>query len=230
MDIKASVSNNKATRVYSATLGILVGLAGIEHGYFEILQGNVKPESMMIDAIGPQQRNWEFGIETALTVIPSFLISGILSVILGALVAVWAYRFVGRKAGPPVLLALSVALWLVGGGFAPIFLTILGFLGATRVHKPLNFWRLRAPKRLRKLFATLWPWSLIISVVSFVISVEIAIFGDPLLGIVGNAETTYGIQFALGLAMLILAILALPASNAQDAGAQAAQQVVGSGL
>lgn len=220
MDIKASVSGNRATRVYSSTLGILVGLAGIEHGYFEILQGNVRPESMMIDAIGPEQRNWEFGIETALTVVPSFLVSGILAVILGALVAVWAYRFVDRKAGPLVLLVLSVLLWLVGGGFAPIFLTVLAFLGATRVHKPLSFWRARASQGLRRLFATLWPWSLIVSVVSFAISVEIAIFGDPLLGIVGNAETTYGIQFALGLAMLILAILALPASNAQDAWAQ----------
>jgi len=62
----------------------------------------------------------------------------------------------------------------------------------------------------------LWPWTLIVSVVSFVIAVEIAIFGEPILGLVG-AETAYLIQFILGLAMLLLAIVALPAANAHDA-------------
>jgi membrane protease YdiL (CAAX protease family) len=64
--------------------------------------------------------------------------------------------------------------------------------------------------------AKLWPWTLIISVISFVVAVEIAIFGQPLSGLFG-AETAYAIQFFLGLAMLILAIVALPAANAHDA-------------
>lgn len=216
MEAKGSSTNNRATKIYASTLGVLVGLAGVEHGVFEVLQGNVRPENLMIDAIGPEQKLWEFAIETALTVIPNFLISGILAIILGILVTIWALAYVDTKYGAPVLLFLSIALFLVGGGFAPIFLTILAFLAATRINKPLRFWRSRAPGGFRNLMAKLWPWTLIISVVSFVIAVEIAIFGDPLLTLVG-AETAYSIQFSLGLAMLLLAIVALPAANAHDA-------------
>jgi hypothetical protein len=209
-------TRNGATRIFASTLGILVGLAGIEHGILEVLQGNVRPTGIMVDAIGPEQKSWELATETVLTLIPSMLISGVLSIIFGGLVTVWAYMYVARKNGSVVLLLLSVALFLVGGGFAPIFLTILAFIAATRINRPLRFWGTRAPVALRNLIARLWPWTLIISVVSFVLAVEIAIFGEPLLGLVG-VETAYTIQFFLGLAMLILAIVALPAANAHDA-------------
>lgn len=213
--------NNRATKAFSSTLGILVGLAGIEHGYFEFLQGNVRPDSIMIDAIGPAQRFWEYGIETALTIIPNFLISGILAMIIGFLVVIWAYAFVERKFGAAVLLILSITLFLVGGGFAPIFLTILAFIAASSINKPHTWWQSRSPAIARRLIARLWPWSLIVSVLAFVVAVEIAIFGNPLLKIL-DPETTFSIQFSLGTAMLILAILSLPAAYAHDAQRQVA--------
>jgi hypothetical protein len=216
MDDNRGLASNRATSIFASTLGILVGLAGVEHGILEFLQGNVRPDGIMIDAIGPDQRLWELSTETALTIVPNFLISGILSMIFGVLVTIWAYAYVDRKHGSAVLLLLSIALFLVGGGFAPIFLTVLAFVAATRIHKPLKLWRQLVPATLRNLTAKLWPWTLIVSVVSFVVAVEIAIFGDPILGLVG-AETAYLIQFILGSAMLILAIVALPAANAHDA-------------
>ncbi len=216
MEDNKNSTSNRATRIYASTLGILVGLAGVEHGILKILQGNVKPNGIMVDAIGPEQKLWELATETVLTIIPNMLISGILSIILGGLVTIWAYAYVDRKYGAVVLLFLSIALFLVGGGFTPIFITILAFIAATRINRPLKFWRSRVPATLRNLIAMLWPWTLIVSVVSFVIAVEIAIFGEPILGLVG-AETAYLIQFILGLAMLLLAIVALPAANAHDA-------------
>ena len=216
MEDNKNSTSNRATRIYASTLGILVGLAGVEHGILEILQGNVKPNGIMVDAIGPEQKLWELATETVLTIVPNMLISGILSIILGVLVTIWAYAYVDRKYGAVVLLFLSIALFLVGGGFTPIFITILAFIAATRINRPLKFWRSRVPATLRNLIAMLWPWTLIVSVVSFVIAVEIAIFGEPILGLVG-AETAYLIQFILGLAMLLLAIVALPAANAHDA-------------
>jgi hypothetical protein len=216
MDDNKDATINRATKIYTSTLGILVGLAGIEHGILEILQGNVRPEGLMIDAIGPDQRLWEFSSETALTIVPNLLISGILSIIFGGLIVIWASAYIDRKYGAVVILFLSIVLFLVGGGFAPILLSVLAFIAALRIHKPLKFWREVSPAALRKLFAYLWPWTLIISVVSFVIAVEIAIFGDPILSLVG-AETAYAIQWFLGIAMLILAIVALPAANAHDA-------------
>jgi hypothetical protein len=216
MDDKKTSTNNRATNIFASTLGILVGLAGAEHGVLEVLQGNVRPDGVMIDAIGPEQRLWEFATETALTIIPNFLISGILSILFGVLVTIWAYRYISSKHGAIVLLVLSIALFLVGGGFAPILLTVLAFIAAARINKPLKFWRDRAPGTLRNLLAWFWPWTLIVSVISFVVAVETAIFGDPMLSIVG-AETAYSIQWFLGIAMLLLAIVALPAANAYDA-------------
>jgi hypothetical protein len=216
MEEKAKSTSNRATKIYASTLGILVGLAGVEHGIFESLQGNVRPQGIMIDAIGPAQKMWDYAIETALTIIPNFLISGILAMFIGVLVTVWAYAYVERKYGAVVLLVLSTLLFFVGGGFAPIFLTVLAFIAATRINKPLTFWRSRIPAGPRRLIAKLWPWSFILSVLFFVVAVEIAIFGYPLLGFF-EPETTYAIQFSLGFAMLILAIVALPAANAHDA-------------
>lgn len=216
MDGNMNDNSNRATRIYASTLGMIVGLAGVEHGILEILQGNVRPDRFMTDAIGPDQKLWEFATETVLTIIPNMLVSGILSLLLGILVVIWAYAYIGKKNGAIIFLFLSIALFFVGGGFAPIFLTILSFIAATRINKPLNFWRLRVPASVRNIFAVLWPWTLVLSVVSFVVAVEIAIFGNPVLGLVG-AESAYSIQFSLGLAMLLLSILALPAANAHDA-------------
>jgi hypothetical protein len=216
MDNSSGLTSNRATRIFASTLGILVGLAGVEHGILEILQGNVRPDSIMTDAIGTNQKLWEFASETVLTIVPNMLISGILSIIFGILVTIWAYAYLGKKYSAVVLLLLSIILFLVGGGFAPIFLTILAFIAATRVSKPLKFWQSVVPVGLRNLVAKLWPWTLVISVISFVFAVEIAIFGNPILSFVG-AETAYSIQFFLGLTMLVLAIVALPAANAYDA-------------
>lgn len=130
--------NTSATRVVASTFGVLVGLAGIEHGYFELLQGDVRPGSIMIEAIGPAQRFWEYGTERALTIIPSFLVTGILAMVFGLLVVIWAGAFVHRKNGAGVLLLLSIMLFLVGGGFGPIFLAILASATATRIDKPLR--------------------------------------------------------------------------------------------
>ena len=174
------MQSNRATKRIAAMFGVLVGLAGIDHGFFEILQGNVAPESIMIAAIGPAQRFWEYGTETALTLIPNFLISGILAVILGLTIVIWAGWFLHRRFAAAVLLLLVIALFLVGGGFAPIFMSLLASLIASRIDKPLKVWRTLLPGAVGRFLARLWPGVLVTFVVVFVISVEIAIFGWPL--------------------------------------------------
>jgi pimeloyl-ACP methyl ester carboxylesterase len=47
----------------------------------------------------------------------------------------------GFNAPTLVIAAEKDALFLVGGGFAPIFMAIIASLTATRIHKPLSFWR-----------------------------------------------------------------------------------------
>jgi len=189
MNNRESSRKVSATRIVASTFGILVGLAGIEHGFFEILQGDAKPASLMIEAIGPAQRFWEYGTEPALTVIPSFLATGIFAMIVGLVVVVWAAGFVHGKYGAAVLLLLSILSFLVGGGFAPIFLAIVAAVTATRINKPLAWWRTHIPAGVQTFLAWLWPWSIIAFVLVFVISVEIAIFGYPFVSSFGRDTT-----------------------------------------
>jgi hypothetical protein len=211
--------DNRATHVVASTLGALVGLAGIDHGIFEILQGHITPTSLLIAAIGPEQRFWIYGEETALTIIPSFLISGILSVILGLIVTVWAVSFIDRKYGALVLMLLSIALFLVGGGFAPIFMALIASLAVSQIHKPLKFWRALLPDPLRKFLRKTWKWVLIAFVVIFVFSVIVAIFGWPLT-IYFNDETAFRHLNTLSLIMVGMMMLAVFSAFAHDIQAQ----------
>lgn len=204
-----------ARRMVASTFGVLVGLAGIDHGVFEILQGNTKPDGFMIKAIGPAQRFWEYGTEPALTVVPNFLITGILAVMIGALVIVWATRFVHRKYGAGVLLLLAGLLFLVGGGFAPIFLTVLATLTATQINKPLTGWRTHIPAAIQTFLAWLWPGALLAFVTIFFISVEIAIFGYPFLWF-WRADTTVSLLYNASYVMLGLMVLSPLTAFAYD--------------
>jgi hypothetical protein len=118
------------TRVAASAIGIFGGLGGASHGPGEMLQGNIAPNGLVIEA-------WpELTVlagEPAMTIIPSFLVTGVLTVIFGLLVAVWAAKFVQRKNGGLVLIFLSIIMLLVGGGlFPPVFGVVAGIIG-TRI-------------------------------------------------------------------------------------------------
>ena len=152
----------KATRISATVLGLTAGVAGIEHGYFEVLQGNVRPEGLMISSIGPPcvpELSWN-RCEPAMTVIPSMLITGILAIVLGIVVTAWSAFSVQRKHGGLVLILLCIPLLLFGGGmFPPLIGVIAGALG-TRIDKPLDPEGSRLSGGLLRFLAVLWPWSL----------------------------------------------------------------------
>jgi hypothetical protein len=207
--------NLSAIRIVASTLGVLVGLAGIEHGFFEMLQGDVRPNSVLIDAIGPEQKIWEYATETAITIVPNFFWTGILAIIFGFVVTIWAVLFIDRKYGARILFLLSIILWFVGGGYGPIFLSIFAVVTATRINKPLAWWDRHLSERNRGFFAKLWPISVFAQVIIFWIGVEIAIFGYPLLWFV-NADLTYSIQWICGIMSLILMFVAIISAIAFD--------------
>jgi len=72
--------SKSALRVLASTVGALVGLYGIEHGIFEVLQGDTPTEGLLIDAIGPAQEFWPGATEPAFSIIPNYLITGILAI------------------------------------------------------------------------------------------------------------------------------------------------------
>lgn len=148
-----------ATRVYAATFGAIMALAGIEHGVGEILQGNVAPDGIMILSWPEAEFFRSLGGEPAMTVIPNLLLTGILAVLVSVALLIWSVRFVHRKNGGLIMILLSSAMLLVGGGiFPPVFGMLIGIV-ATRIHSPLSWWRAHLPGGLQQFLAKLWPWS-----------------------------------------------------------------------
>jgi hypothetical protein len=151
----------RATRAAAVWLGVVAGIAGLEHGYFEILQGNTHPASLMFPSMGPPcapATAWN-ACEPALTILPNLLAAGILTVLFGLVILIWSAAFVQRKHGGLVLMLSSLALLLVGGGVFPPLIGIVGSAAGSRINRPLP----SGPAGgLLRFAAKLWPWPLVI--------------------------------------------------------------------
>lgn len=197
-----------ATRFIVATLGVLFALAGIDHGFFETLQGYTPTHGVIIQAIGVHNRMWAYGTEDALTLIPNFLLSGITSIAISLLIAVWSVRFVHKKHGSTIFLLLFILLFLSGGGVAQILYFTLAWAVSTRIGKPLTWLRTFLTQPVRGVLGAPWLWLLGGFMLPSLMALEIAIFGyvpgvsDP-----KQALYTCWSLLAIGLVFLLLAIV-----------------------
>jgi hypothetical protein len=150
--------------ITSSFLGIYASLLAMEHGIFEMLQGTRTSDGLMIQAIGEPCRPdaiWH-ACYPAMTLIPSFPVTGILVIIASLSVLLWAALFVQRKRGGLVLALLSVLMLLVGGGFVPAFIGIVAGTAGSRIEASAA-----APSPPLRFLAMLWPWTLILMIVWF---------------------------------------------------------------
>ncbi|MDO9302136.1 MAG: hypothetical protein Q7T89_12170 [Anaerolineales bacterium] len=194
---------NKATKIIVATLGAIFGISGISHGLFETLQGNTVTGGLFISAIGEAQKMWPHGNEYAFTLIPNFLITGIVAMIVGLAIIIWSVGFVHKKNGPTVFFLLFVLLLLVGGGVAQILFFPWIWLVSTRINKPLIWWRKILPVKIQKPLGKLWSWSLIISSALLVFVLEIGITG--FVPFVNDPEVVLSIMLScLGMEVVVL--------------------------
>ena len=74
-------------------------------------------------------------------------------------------------------LLLFILLFLVGGGIGQVIFFTLTWAVATRINKPLTWWRRVLPEAFRKMIAKLWPTSLVVGSALVLIALEIAISG-----------------------------------------------------
>ena len=124
------------TIAVASILGIFAGVAGASHGPGEILQGNIAPTGIIIEA-------WPAltllaGVP-AMTLIPSFSVSGIVAVILGLAVTIWAATRTQSENGALVLILLSTMMLFVGGGLLPpVFGVVAGIIYARVRQKDLK--------------------------------------------------------------------------------------------
>ena len=156
-------SGRGATHVAVGVFGTLVGLAGVEHGVGEILQGPVRTDGPFILSWPDAPALEVLSGEPAMTVISNLLVTGILAVAVGLAVVIWSVRFAGRPHGGLVLIGLSVLLLLVGGGLAPPVMGVAVGAVATRVGA--------APGRplggFVRNIGSLWPWFLAFAVLGY---------------------------------------------------------------
>jgi hypothetical protein len=124
------------TIAVASILGIFAGVAGASHGPGEILQGNIAPTGIIIEA-------WPaltlLAGEPAMTLIPSFSVSGTVTIILGLAVTIWAATRIQGENGALVLILLSTMMLFVGGGLLPpVFGVVAGIIGARVRQKDLK--------------------------------------------------------------------------------------------
>jgi len=177
------VEVRNATRVTVSTFGALAGLAGIEHGVGEVLQGNVAPDGVIILSWPESELFRILAGEPAMTIVPNLLVTGILAILVSLTFFVWATTFVQRRNGGLALILLSVVMLLVGGGFGPPLLGIIVGVAATRINAPLAWWRAHLTSGSRRLLVNLWSWSFVAGVIAWLLLLPGTILLDFFFGV-----------------------------------------------
>jgi hypothetical protein len=174
-----SQSYNAATRLIVSTLGVLIGVGSIDHGLLECLQGNRPTPGLIVNALrsGYRWTVWTQGSEPAFTLIPNFLLTGLLATAAGLLLILWSCRFIDRAHGPSIFLSLAAASFLVGGGVAQVLPFTLNWAAATQIRARLAFWRRLMPSPARRVLGRFWRWTLPVGTILFLGGLEIAVVG-----------------------------------------------------
>ena len=196
------------TRVVASALGVCVGVSGLDHGFFEALQGDMSTPGLIVQAIGPAQRMWIHGTEEAFTLVPNFLATGILAMVVGVLTIAWSIGFIDRPNGSRVLLLLGGLLFLVGGGIGMLVFLLFGWAAARRIHRPLTWWHAVLPAGAGRVLSRAWPGLVAVGLALYAFALEVAIVGvvpgvsDPEQALVICWSALLAILAALGVALV----------------------------
>jgi hypothetical protein len=205
-------STISGTRFLVVAFAALCGATGVMAGCFEISQGNVETDGFVITTIDSE--NILAGELTyfAVTVIPNMLLTGIASIIVSTMVVVWAIWFVHGTHGPLVLLGLLVAQTLVGGGWI-LDMAVITVILATRIGKPLSWWRRHMTGRTRvRLDRLLYPSLACYAIICIcLIALTVMLVDDPSL---------WGSLNLLATIMFVPMVLMILGALAHDVGRQ----------
>jgi hypothetical protein len=215
-------SGGSATGAIASALGVMVGISGLDHGTFEVLQGNAATPGLIVKAIGPEQRMWVYGTEEAMTLAPTFLLAGVLTLLVAAAIIVWSLAFIDRPRGSLVFFLLGLALLLAGGGIGMVAFVVVGWAVARRIGRPVTWWRGLVPVAAVRVLTRAWPALLVVAFALYSIALEIAIAG--VVPGVTDPEARQLICWTTLLVMLGVVMAALVGASAQDLAGMPAEE------
>jgi len=156
----------KKTKLSTAAFGTILGIAGIEHGVGEILQGNKIAGNLFIKS-WPDNRLYDIlagePAFTILTELPIY-ITGIIAIIVSSLIIVWAVFFLERKYGKFIFTGLILSQFLFGGGMAgPVLMGILLSWVSFKIDSKKQLFKNN--KQIWKILKAMWKYVFPISIV-----------------------------------------------------------------
>lgn len=206
---------NRHVHMAAATMSVLLALAGIlNHGIFEIRQGFNPTNGLFIEAISESDRFWFYGTEAAFTIIPNFLLTGLMVTVVGVGLIIFSLKYLALAWGSRILLAFFVLLTLFGGGIGHLVVSLPTWAFATRIHAPLNLVEKYIPKRIRQSAARLWLLFLLAACCSWITVMQLGIFGY--VPGVDDPDTILNVVFLFLLATTLLLSLAFICAMAKD--------------
>lgn len=207
-----------ALRLTVSTFGLVAGLAGLEHGLGELLQGDRAPAGLVIESWPDAPAFRILAGEPALTLIPNLRLTGLLAIITSLALMVWVMVFIERRRGALGLFMLSLLLFLVGGGFGPPLLGLILSVAATRLHRPQARADVQRAHGTRRRLAELWPWAYGVGLATWLTLVPGSVIVAALFALDGTSEPA-GLAIAvltlIAFAMLLLTIVAAQARDRQ---------------
>lgn len=203
-----------ACRMTAATFGVLAGLGGITHGIGEVLQGTIPVEGVWLESwtAGPIAEH--MGGEPGITVLPTALSAGLITLVLAGSVVVWSIVGPRRHHGGSVLMLLSAGMLLTGGGVGPPVIGMLaGAVGRWGPDRQPG-WVRRLPARARRGLARAWPAVFAVASVNAVVlvlgSVVLAYSTDL------HLPDLFQASFLLTVVLLLVLLLVAPAHDAEQ--------------
>lgn len=127
----------KTNRLAASVIGGIAGLISGFHGYGEIFHANTVVKGLFFEAdtgrllYNIPSNEWTGWI--AMTIIPNFLITGIIVITFSVLFVSWATLFIQRKNAGIVLIIMSLLMIIIGGGFIPPVLGIIASIFGMRI-------------------------------------------------------------------------------------------------
>jgi hypothetical protein len=97
--------------------------------------------------------------------------------VVGVAIVVWSIWFLPTRHGRTIFLGLFILSFLVGGGIGQAFFFIPAWAFATRMGKPLTWWRKVLPHSTWPFLSRLWIVTLVLAAIAMLIGLEMAIFG-----------------------------------------------------